>query len=441
MAAKQIFALCFQLLIAGTSTADCTLTETGNMPLMDLGGNFYVRNGSFMGGLYAAGANTPPFEHHRFGVGQAESIRPLDEAGNQDNQNGRIGMISIGISNATHLFASGRDGDISGTFKVRADAIESGKFSGVTIVDCAWGGHDMSKWLAESDGERTWHRARTLVEAADLTVEQIQVVWMYMPIRNASMSDQDREWPRHAELLRDGTAEIARLVHVHFPNVRILFITPQERAYTNDIAASGNPEPWSYETAFGIKWAIERQIGGDPSLNPDPSRGTVQAPWMTWGPYLWTDGLAARSDGYIWECQDSYSDFTHASLTGIHKGATQLLGLMKTSPYSRPWFVRRTATGQSPLVDLEVANQTGTAPLTLQMNASASDPDGTVTDVFWNFGDLTFSDQLSTSKTWHHSGTYPVTLAVTDNDGNVMIRETTITVFDESTAIDGWSIY
>ena len=45
-------------------------------------------------------------------------------------------------------------------------------------------------------------------------------------------------------------------------------------------AGPGNSEPFSYESGFAVKWLVEQQLKGDPALNYDPQKGTVQAPWL-----------------------------------------------------------------------------------------------------------------------------------------------------------------
>ena len=71
-----------------------------------------------------------------------------------------------------------------------------------------------------------------------------------------------------------------------------------------------NPEPYAYESGFAVKWMVANQIAGD-SLNFDPGQGPVEAPWLSWGPYLWADGMEPRSDGLAWPCEYFQSDGTH----------------------------------------------------------------------------------------------------------------------------------
>ena len=92
------------------------------------------------------------------------------------------------------------------------------------------------------------------------------------------------------------------------------------------------------------KWVIESQIAqmasgavaageyGDMSYE----RG---APWMAWGPYLWADGSAPRSDGLFWLVSDLQNDGTHPSQSGQQKVGRELLQFFKTSPVTRCWFL------------------------------------------------------------------------------------------------------
>lgn len=113
------------------------------------------------------------------------------------------------------------------------------------------------------------------------------------------------------------------------------------RIYAGYATSLLNPEPYSYQSGFSIKWLIENQIDGAADLNFDPARGTVEAPWLAWGPYLWADGLTPRSDGLIWECADLRdTDGTHPSASGCRKVADMLLTFFKSEKTAAPWFTK-----------------------------------------------------------------------------------------------------
>jgi len=105
--AKRSVKLASALLFAGCVSvvhADCTLTNTDRTPLNDLGPGLYQ---GFGGGLYPHGTDTRPPAHEAAGVDIAlNQIRPLDANGSNDVSNGKVVMISIGMSNTTDEFGS-----------------------------------------------------------------------------------------------------------------------------------------------------------------------------------------------------------------------------------------------------------------------------------------------------------------------------------------------
>lgn len=78
-------------------------------PLTDLGAAEYVRMDGqvtgFTGGLYPDGRNNRPPAHETAGQAIAATILPLNEAGDVDG-NGRIVLISVGMSNTSSEFNS-----------------------------------------------------------------------------------------------------------------------------------------------------------------------------------------------------------------------------------------------------------------------------------------------------------------------------------------------
>lgn len=72
-----------------------------------------------------------------------------------------------------------------------------------------------------------------------------------------------------------------------------------------------------------------------------------------------------------------------------------------------------------PTASFATTATSGTAPLTITLDGSTStDSDGTVTNYDWNFGDFTSGSGALTGHTFTSSGTFPVTLTVTDNRGD-----------------------
>jgi hypothetical protein len=404
--------LCGLVLLAreDMAAADCSLTSTGRTPLPDLGPSTYQGHA---GGLYPGGLNQPPAAHETAAIDIGNALRPLNASGNLDNTNGRIVMVSIGMSNTNQEF---------GTFIPTANA-DPAKFVRTVLVNGAQGGQDLPLWL--NPNAATWSNVDSALAQNGLTPAQVQVAW----IKQAYKHPADYGgFPTHAEIMRDDLATLVRNLKIRYPNIKLAYLSSRTRAYTNDPAGL-NPEPYAYESGFAVKWLIEAQIDGDPTLNYDASQGPVVAPLLLWGAYLWGDGEVARSDGLVWHCSDVVADFTHPSTTGRQKVADQLLAFLKTHPTSSPWFLRRGAVGQQPVIQSATASPaSGTAPLQVQFSSSSTDPDGTVTQRVWTFDDGTHAYGNAPLKRFPAPGTYDARLRVTDNQGNTAATTVTVTV-------------
>ena len=95
-------------------------------PLPDLGAHSYAGR---PGGLYPEGKNERPAAHEKAGLALAAQVRPLDEDG-RAAANGRIVLLSVGMSNASQLFSA---------FKAIAD-LDPQKSPRISVVDGAQGG-------------------------------------------------------------------------------------------------------------------------------------------------------------------------------------------------------------------------------------------------------------------------------------------------------------
>ncbi|RMG53813.1 MAG: hypothetical protein D6723_06515 [Acidobacteria bacterium] len=308
--------------LAGRAS-DCSKTSVGLTPLTELGTGTYQGK---RGGLYPNGMNTPPPEHFLAGLRLAEEIEPLDANGRPDPRNGRIVLISIGMSNTTQEFST--------FIELANDDPEKNPL--LTIVDGAQGGMSANRIIDPDDGAtgtRFWTRVDQRLRRAGVTPNQVQVAWVKEADPRPTLP-----FPADAEQLQSELAIIAQILKHRFPNLKLAYFS--SRIYAGYATTSLNPEPFAYQSGFAVKWLIERQINGDPALNFDPLRGEVNAPWLAWGPYLWADGLRARQDGLIWECDDFREDGTHPSEKGRRKVAALLLDFFKTDPTARPWFLR-----------------------------------------------------------------------------------------------------
>ncbi|MBI4621831.1 MAG: hypothetical protein HY736_01260 [Verrucomicrobia bacterium] len=294
--------------------------KTGLVPLdeMTADQNYKGRDG----GLYGGGRNQPPAAHLKAALAEAARIVPRDADGKPAPQ-GKIGLLSVGMSNTTQEFSR---------FKELADR-DPAKAAAVVIVDGAQGGQAAAQW-AESSDNRVWQTVDARLRTAGVTAAQVQVAWL----KQANIRPTE-PFPRHAEKLAADVTTILHLLKQRFPNLRIVYLS--SRIYAGYAGTPLNPEPYAYESAFAFRDLIRQQIEGQAALNCDPARGAVKAPLLLWGPYLWADGLTPRkSDGLVWTRADLREDGTHPSATsGREKVARLLLAFLKNDATAKPWFV------------------------------------------------------------------------------------------------------
>lgn len=268
------------------------------------------------GGLYGGGRNTPPDAHRQAAAVQLARIRPLNAAGDPDD-NGIIGFVAISMSNATQEFSR---------FKQVADQspLKSPK---VSIVDCAQGGQAMAEWApAEA---RPWEEAKRRLASAQVSPQQVQVAWIKLANKGPTGSLQD-----HGRKLERDTLAVLHNTRAVFPNLRIAYLG--SRIYGGYAKGNLNPEPYAYESAFAARWLIQRQMHGDPELAESKS------PLLLWGPYLWAEGAKGRKlDKLVWDRSDFGGDGVHPSDTGRQKVANLLLDFLTADPLAKPWFAKR----------------------------------------------------------------------------------------------------
>jgi hypothetical protein len=293
------------------------VSSTGNIALPDLGTGMYKGE---QGGLYPGGTNTIPPAHLAAGVKLAKRIQPLDADGNP-SPDGKIVMVAIGFSNPNMEFP---------VFQKLA-AAEPGLNPKLMLVNACVGGRS-SEVIANPDSNY-WNEAKQLISKAGTTPKQVQVIWFKLVVPNPT-----QPWPVETKLLATHYVATLQNFHKYFPNARLAFAS--NRTYGGYTEANGSPEPWAYESGFAVKWALAAQIEGKPELNYDPAKGEVRAPWAEWGPYLWTDGVKGRKDGFVYLRSDVGGDGLHPSADGQKKIATMLLTFFKSDPATKVWFVK-----------------------------------------------------------------------------------------------------
>ncbi len=296
-------------------------TGTPGVPINDLGTGKYLGK---QGGLYPKGTNVPPPDHTSDGIAIAQTVQPLDANGNVDPVNGKIGVLSVGMSATFDVFL---------TFMNDANN-DPTKNPAVVFVPGAQPRASAAMWADPNNA--VWNPVfQNFLPQSGLTADQVQIAWV---------NDGDPTegiFPGNMQATQANLESIAQNLHSKFPNMKLAYFgTRFYGGYSNGTAHPANPEPFAYQNGFAVKWSIQDQLAGLASLNYDPKKGPVMAPWMAWALYDWANGLLARSDGLVWTCQDMASDGTHPSVPyGREKDANMLLYFFKTDQTTTPWFL------------------------------------------------------------------------------------------------------
>ena len=291
-------------------------------PLTALGEEKYQ---DYEGGLYPEGKNERPAAHEAAGLALAKQVQPIDRDG-RPNREGSIVLLSVGMSNTSQ---------ISQGFQ-KALIGEQEKNSRLVFVNGAQGGMTAAAIQDPADnsrGTQYWTTVDERLKTAGVTRTQVQVIW----IKQAD-AGPTQGFPAYAKKLQEELARIVQLLPGRFPNIKLVYLS--SRTYGGFAKTPLNPEPYAYESGFSVKWLIEQQLQGDAALNDDATKGPVKAPWLSWGPYLWDNGVVPRADGYRSEESDFGADGTHHAGPGTDKMGQLLLQFFKTDTTARPWFVR-----------------------------------------------------------------------------------------------------
>ncbi len=275
--------------------------------------------------LYPNG-NVRPAVYESMGLQQAGMIQPLDANGNA-SPTGRIVFLSVGMSNTTMEFSAFIP-------MAQTDPLRNPQ---VQPVDGAVGG--MTAALIASQPDKYWPQVDQRLQSANATAAQVQAIWL-----KEADSNPTQPFPDHALALQSEIETIIRQAQARFPNLRIVYLS--SRIYAGYATTALNPEPYAYEGGFAVKWLIEKQINGISQVSPGPAA----FPWVAWGPYLWADGLNARSDGLAWACADLRdTDGTHPSESGQKKVAAMLLDFLHSDSTARVWYLKR-QTATAPVI-------------------------------------------------------------------------------------------
>jgi Bacterial Ig-like domain (group 1) len=297
---------------------------TPMIAINDLGTGFYQGNTQYgEGGLYPNGSNVRPAGQDSYGVGLADGIQPLDSNGNP-SPTGKYVLLAIGESTLQNEF---------NRFLPIANA-DPAKNPNLVLVNGAQGGATPNVFTGTTSPY--WDMVvNNYLPQNGVTANQVVTAWIEDTDGIATGS-----FPTDITTLQSEYETMMQTMHTLFPNLKMVYFSSRVYGgYSNGVATI-NPEPYSYEVGFAVKWAIGDQLNGNSNLNYNPANGPVVAPWMSWGSYYWSNGMLGRSDGLVWDCEDFSLDGTHPSSTyGQLKVATELLQFLKTDDTAKPWYL------------------------------------------------------------------------------------------------------
>jgi hypothetical protein len=278
------------------------------IPLTDLGSAEYL---GFVGGLYPNGNNSPPAAYQQEGVKLGGMVEPLDQDG-KSSSSGKIVMISIGMSNTSREFSQ---------FIRLADA-DVRKNPNLVMIDTARNGAAATD-IALPLGDY-WKYVERQLQRREISAAQVQVVWLKVALAHESPG-----FPEKVRMLQQALRSTVGILRTKFPQLKLVYVS--SRIYGGYSETDLSPEPIAYESGLAVKWLIEERI--------NESSPNTATPWISWGPYLWANGLTPRSDGLIWERSDFESDGVHPSTQGVSKVATMLLEFFQNDTTAKPWFL------------------------------------------------------------------------------------------------------
>lgn len=301
---------------------DVVNTTTPIVALTDLGTGTYL---GYEGGLYPSGANVRPAAIDSYGVGLAQEIQPLDSNGNPSST-GKYVLLALGESTAQNEF---------NRFLPIANS-DPAKNPNLVIVNGAQGGATPNAFVTSAS--YYWSTiVNNYLPQNGVTSNQVVAVWI-----EDTDSIKTGSFPADMTAMQGEYETLAQDVLTNFPNVKLMYWSSRVYGgYSNGLVNPDDPEPYAFESGYAVKNAIADQINGAANLCDGYNSCTpIKAPWMSWGPYYWSNGMLGRKDGLVWDCEDFSSDGTHPSSTfGQLKVATELLNFLKTDDTTTPWYL------------------------------------------------------------------------------------------------------
>lgn len=307
---------------------NCSNDSSGLIPLTDLGTGNYE---SYAGGLYPGGLNVRPFMHAKNGKKISQRIVPLNNAGEVDWVDGEILFIGMGASVASNAF---------NTFIDSLNRVSwEGTNACLQVKGLFVGGKDLYD-MVDTTVNTYWTDLQERLDERGDTWEKIQLIWIY---QQSEVDSLDADFfvntavDQYILLFNRMVDSMINLKQVYLSGLHYTGYTHEShKRYENLI------EPKGYWSNLAIKEVIERQINGDPALSY--TSHPVRAPYISWGPYFWADGINPRGgDSLVWLCNEFRTDSTgggfHLEAEGRMKEAIMLIKFFETDPVASVWYL------------------------------------------------------------------------------------------------------
>lgn len=197
--------------------------------------------------------------------------------------------------------------------------------------------------------------------------------------------------------------------------------------YTAKVTVTDNDGATS--TATLLVQALPSNQPPTVNVTASPTSGKAPLTVMFFGSGVDQDGVVT---GYLWSFGDgSTSTQQTVSHTYQSQGTYEAVLTVtddKGATASKAIQITVYPANVPPMLNAEATPTKGSPPLTVTFRAEASDPDGQVVSLLWDFGDGVTSQQASVQHTYLVEGTYTAYVKVKDNDGAEQSKSFTIRV-------------
>ncbi|MEM8898696.1 MAG: PKD domain-containing protein [Bacteroidota bacterium] len=223
----------------------------------------------------------------------------------------------------------------------------------------------------------------------------------------SASSDADGTIASYSWDFGDGTTATGMMVEHTYTaagpvDVKLIVVDDQGSSDSSIVSVTVNGKPSAAFTANPTSGIAPIEVAVDGSGSTDADGSIVSYAWD------FGDGETATGETAT-NLYDEEGSFTIQLIVTDNLGGTDTSTTVVT--ISAP-------PNELPVADFSVTPDTGTAPVTITFNATAStDSDGTIASYDWDFGDGNTGTGQITSHLYNNGGTLTVQLIVTDDDG------------------------